>query len=58
MGLPDLVLIGVNALYSTSYVAARVVLEQIPPATLALIRLALGALIVSGLVVTVSRARA
>ena len=45
MGLPDLVLIGVNALYSTSYVASRVVLEQIPPATLALIRLALGALI-------------
>lgn len=45
MSLPDLVLLAVNALYSTSYVASRVVLEHIPPATLALIRLSLGALV-------------
>jgi drug/metabolite transporter (DMT)-like permease len=45
VSLPDLVLLAVNALYSTSYVASRVVLEHIPPATLALIRLSLGALV-------------
>jgi drug/metabolite transporter (DMT)-like permease len=42
---PDLVLLGANALYATSYVASRVVLEQMPPATLALVRLALGGLV-------------
>jgi drug/metabolite transporter (DMT)-like permease len=41
----DLVLLLANALYATSYVASRLVLETVPPATLAFIRLAVGALI-------------
>jgi drug/metabolite transporter (DMT)-like permease len=45
VSLPDLVLVIANAIYSTSYVASRVVLEHVPPATLALIRLSGGALI-------------
>lgn len=45
VSLPDLVLLAANVLYSTSYAASRVVLEHIPPATLALIRLSLGALV-------------
>lgn len=45
MSLPDLVLLAANAVYSTSYVASRVVLQHIPPASLALIRLSLGALV-------------
>jgi drug/metabolite transporter (DMT)-like permease len=45
VGLPDLVLILANAVYSTSYVASRLVLDEVPPATLALIRLAAGAMI-------------
>jgi drug/metabolite transporter (DMT)-like permease len=45
VSLPDLVLVLANAVYSTSYVASRVVLEQVPPATLALVRLSVGALV-------------
>ena len=45
VSLPDLVLFLANAVYATSYVASRLVLEQVPPATLALIRLAVGAVI-------------
>ncbi len=45
VSLPDLVLLVANAIYSTSYVTSRVVLEQVPPATLALIRLGAGALV-------------
>jgi drug/metabolite transporter (DMT)-like permease len=45
VSLPDLVLLLANVVYSTSYVASRLVLEQVPPATLALIRLAVGALV-------------
>jgi drug/metabolite transporter (DMT)-like permease len=45
---PDVVLLFANVLYSTSYVASRVVLETVPPATLALIRLVFGALILLG----------
>jgi drug/metabolite transporter (DMT)-like permease len=45
VSLPDLLLLGANALYSTAYVASRAVLEQLPPATLALVRLGLGALV-------------
>jgi drug/metabolite transporter (DMT)-like permease len=41
----DLVLVLANLLYSTSYVASRLVLASIPPATLALARLAIGSLI-------------
>ncbi len=46
--LPDVVLLLANVLYSTSYVASRVVLETVPPASLALIRLVVGALILLG----------
>lgn len=46
--VPDVVLLFANVLYSTSYVASRVVLETVPPATLAFIRLAFGALILLG----------
>lgn len=45
MSLPDLVLLIANVVYSTSYVASRLVLEEVPPATLALIRLAVGAVV-------------
>ena len=41
-----LVLLIANAVYGTSYVATRVVLHDVEPATLALVRLAIGALIV------------
>jgi drug/metabolite transporter (DMT)-like permease len=47
VSLPDLVLILANAVYSTSYVVSRLVLDEIPPATLALIRLAAGAVILA-----------
>lgn len=40
-----LVLLAGNAVYGTSYVATRVVLQDVAPATLALVRLAIGALI-------------
>jgi drug/metabolite transporter (DMT)-like permease len=41
----DAVLLVANVVYATSYVATRVVLETVPPATLALARLLLAALI-------------
>jgi drug/metabolite transporter (DMT)-like permease len=37
------VLLGANLVYATSYVATRVVLEDLPPALLALVRLVVGA---------------
>jgi drug/metabolite transporter (DMT)-like permease len=37
------VLLGANLVYSTSYVATRVVLDDLPPALLALVRLVVGA---------------
>ena len=40
-----LVLIVANAIYGTSYVASRVVLQDVGPATLALVRLGIGALL-------------
>jgi drug/metabolite transporter (DMT)-like permease len=46
--LPDVVLLLANVVYSTSYAASRVVLETVPPASLALIRLVVGALILLG----------
>jgi drug/metabolite transporter (DMT)-like permease len=39
----DLVLVGVNLVYATSYVATRLTLDDVPPATLALLRCLLGA---------------
>jgi drug/metabolite transporter (DMT)-like permease len=41
----ELVLIVANVIYATSYAATRLVLDDIPPATLALVRLVIGALI-------------
>ncbi|HEY4910682.1 MAG TPA: DMT family transporter [Methylomirabilota bacterium] len=48
-----LVLLVANAIYGTSYVATRIVLEDMGPATLALARLAIGAVVV----VPLARAR-
>ncbi|OLC17149.1 MAG: hypothetical protein AUH29_03020 [Candidatus Rokubacteria bacterium 13_1_40CM_69_27] len=45
MAFADLALLLANAVYATSYVATRVVLDAVPPATLALLRLLVGALI-------------
>ena len=42
--LAELVMLGANVVYGTSYVVARVTLESVPPAMLAFSRLALGAL--------------
>ena len=36
-------LLGANVVYATSYVATRVVLDDLPPALLALVRLVVGA---------------
>jgi len=47
VSLADLVLLIANAVYSTSYVASRLVLAEVPPATLALIRLVIGAAILA-----------
>jgi drug/metabolite transporter (DMT)-like permease len=41
VGRSTVVLIAANVLYGTSYVAARIALDAIPPATLALVRLVL-----------------
>jgi drug/metabolite transporter (DMT)-like permease len=43
----DLVLLGANVVYATSYVATRVTLSGVPPATLALARLVVGALVLA-----------
>ena len=48
--LADLVLLGANVVYATSYVATRVTLGAVPPATLAFARLAIGALILAPLI--------
>src|SRR5262249_43977663 len=42
MSGPDVVLLLTNVLYATSYVSTRLVLDDLPPATLALLRLLLG----------------
>jgi drug/metabolite transporter (DMT)-like permease len=42
---PDAVLLGVNVVYASSYVATRLTLGDVPPATLALVRCALGAVL-------------
>jgi drug/metabolite transporter (DMT)-like permease len=45
LSLPDIVLLVANVVYATSYVATRLTLDQVPPATLALSRCVLAALI-------------
>jgi drug/metabolite transporter (DMT)-like permease len=49
MALADLVLLSANVVYATSYVATRLVLDHVPPATLALLRLVLGGLVLVAL---------
>jgi drug/metabolite transporter (DMT)-like permease len=49
MALADLVLLSANVVYATSYVATLLVLDHVPPATLALLRLALGGLVLIAL---------
>ena len=41
----DVVLVVANVVYATSYAATRLTLDHVPPATLALIRLVIGALV-------------
>ena len=41
----ELVLVGANLVYATSYVASRLTLDDVPPATLAFVRCLLGALV-------------
>src|SRR5213594_4659752 len=43
MALADLALLVANVVYGTSYVVTRVVLTDVPPATLALLRVLIGA---------------
>jgi drug/metabolite transporter (DMT)-like permease len=42
-----LLLVGANVLYATAYVATRVTLRDVPPSTLALARLVIGALVLT-----------
>ena len=52
----DLVLIAANIVYATSYAASRLVLEDVPPAALALIRLVIGAGVLVPLALATRRA--
>jgi drug/metabolite transporter (DMT)-like permease len=54
----DLLLVLANVIYATSYVATRVVLDDIPPATLALVRLLIGSAILIPAALTARRADA
>jgi len=47
--LAYLTLLGANVVYATSYVATRVTLGSVPPATLALARLVIGSLVLAPL---------
>lgn len=55
MLLPELVLLAANLIYATSYVATRVVLADVGPATLALARLVIGSAILIPVALTVRR---
>jgi drug/metabolite transporter (DMT)-like permease len=52
----DFVLVGANLVYATSYVASRLTLDDVPPATLAFVRCALGALVLLPLAARALRA--
>ena len=54
----EVVLVLANIVYATSYVATRVALENVPPSTLALIRLVIGALILVPLAFALRRPEA
>ena len=54
----DLVLVVANVVYATSYAATRLTLDHVPPATLALIRLVIGALVLIPLAVALRPAAA
>lgn len=43
--LAEMVMLGANVVYGTSYVVARVTLESVPPATLAFLRLVIASLV-------------
>jgi len=45
--LAYLTLLGANVVHATSYVATRVTLASVPPATLALARLVIGSLVLA-----------
>jgi drug/metabolite transporter (DMT)-like permease len=49
VGRADLVLLVANLIYGTSYVATRLALDGVPPATLALLRLVVGGIILAAL---------
>ena len=53
----DFVLIGANLVYATSYVATRLTLDTVPPATLGLLRCALGAAVLLPLAARYARRR-
>lgn len=55
MRLPELVLLAANLIYATSYVATRVVLADVGPATLALARLVIGSAILIPVALAVRR---
>ena len=50
MAVADVLLLVANLIYATSYVATRVALDAVPPATLAIARLGLGAFVLVGFV--------
>ena len=54
----DLVLVVAQVVYATSYAATRLTLDHVPPATLALIRLVIGALVLIPLAVALRPATA
>lgn len=56
MAIADVVLVFANVLYGTSYFASRVALDSIPPATLALVRLVLAAMLLGALAARSGRA--
>jgi drug/metabolite transporter (DMT)-like permease len=49
MGVAAILLLVTNVVYATSYVVTRLVLDDVPPATLALLRLVLGAAVLLAL---------
>lgn len=57
MAFAEVVLVAANVVYGTSYVITRLVLDHVPPATLAFLRLVLGGLVLLLLTGTSARIR-
>ena len=53
---PEAILVGANLIYATSYVATRLTLDDVPPATLAFVRCALGGAVLLPLAIRALRA--